>query len=279
MRYSLGTMLGILLLAFPANLPAQGMGMGGGMSMGGSGMGASSYGSSSGMFGQRALGGTLQAGQRTFASGNLLQQTMSGAGQLSGSERFVRGNRQAGNFVGTDASDVQAFMRNVPGYSQNAGLTGANLLQSTRSRGSRQTGPGLQAGSSQQQLSLGTRPGTNIPAIRSHLNIEFDHPAAVSAATNTALTERLNSPRIKSLTPLEVEIRGKTAVLRGEVATVHDRTLAEQLARLEPGISEVRNELKVPGLPALSAPALLPTQAEPQAPPSDSPPAPVPDAK
>ena len=279
MRYGLSIVLAAGLLAFPGAAQAQ-MGMGGGMSMGGgSRTGASSYGSSSsGMFGSRSLGGTLQAGQRTFAAGNMLNQAVSGAGQLTGSERFVRGNRQAGNFVGADASDVQAIMQNIPGYTQGR-MTNTNI-QSMRTRGSRQSGPGLQVSSNQQQVSLGTKAGTNMPLVRTRLNVEFEHPALVGPVSNTVLTERLNrSTRIKSLSPLEVQIEGRTAILRGEVATVHDRTLAETVARLEPGIAEVRNELRVPGLPALSAPALLPTPGQAEAPSADSPRAPVPDAK
>jgi len=44
---------------------------------------------------------------------------------------------------------------------------------------------------------------------------------------------------------MEVTIEGETAVLRGVVATEHDRRIAEQVARLEPGIRRVENLLTV----------------------------------
>ena len=45
--------------------------------------------------------------------------------------------------------------------------------------------------------------------------------------------------------PLEVTIRQETAILRGVVATQRDRLLAGHLARFEPGVREVKNELTV----------------------------------
>ena len=58
---------------------------------------------------------------------------------------------------------------------------------------------------------------------------------------------RLNAPNgIKSRTPVEVTVQGQTATLRGIVSSEHDRVLAEQLVRLEPGIWEVNNELTLP---------------------------------
>jgi hypothetical protein len=55
-----------------------------------------------------------------------------------------------------------------------------------------------------------------------------------------ALGDRLSSP-------LDVTIDGQTAVLRGTVATDHDRRLAELVARFEPGVLQVKNELEVAG--------------------------------
>ena len=45
--------------------------------------------------------------------------------------------------------------------------------------------------------------------------------------------------------PLEVSLEGRTATLRGTVATRHDRALAEQLLLLEPSVARVKNELQV----------------------------------
>lgn len=52
-------------------------------------------------------------------------------------------------------------------------------------------------------------------------------------------------PPIRQGGPIQVIMDNDTAILRGRVATVADRELAENLARLEPGVWQVRNELIV----------------------------------
>jgi osmotically-inducible protein OsmY len=51
--------------------------------------------------------------------------------------------------------------------------------------------------------------------------------------------------RISRQSSIRVIVQNETAILRGEVATVHERDLAENLARLEPGVWDVKNELVV----------------------------------
>jgi hypothetical protein len=51
--------------------------------------------------------------------------------------------------------------------------------------------------------------------------------------------------RIKKLSAITVTVQGQTATLRGRVASQSDRQLAEALARLEPGIEQVQNDLTV----------------------------------
>jgi hypothetical protein len=60
------------------------------------------------------------------------------------------------------------------------------------------------------------------------------------------LAERLRvvlRDRLRS--PLSVSIEHETAILRGAVASQYDRTLAGHLARFEPGVRNVKNELTV----------------------------------
>ena len=57
--------------------------------------------------------------------------------------------------------------------------------------------------------------------------------------------QRILGGRLRS--PLRVTLRGGTAVLEGVVATARDRDLAGHLARFEPGIQRVDNELIVAG--------------------------------
>jgi hypothetical protein len=63
-----------------------------------------------------------------------------------------------------------------------------------------------------------------------------------------------SSSRLSSRDGIQVLLDGPVVVLRGSVADDHDRRLAEALARLTPGVRDVRNELQVPGQPAPSGP-------------------------
>ena len=61
----------------------------------------------------------------------------------------------------------------------------------------------------------------------------------------TKVLARAIVSRSRNQAPIKVEMEGRTAVLTGTVDTDHARDLAERLAMLEPGISDVRNELIV----------------------------------
>lgn len=65
-----------------------------------------------GTFGNRSLGGGISPGQRTLTGGGATAggENLAGSdtGTLSGNERFLRDNRQAGQFVGSDSADASA---------------------------------------------------------------------------------------------------------------------------------------------------------------------------
>jgi len=66
--------------------------------------------------------------------------------------------------------------------------------------------------------------------------------------TDAALAERIRRTlKSRFRSPLEVSIDDETVVLRGTVATEHDRKLAALVARFEPRVRFVRNELTVEG--------------------------------
>jgi len=217
--------------------------------------------SQQGMFGNRSMGGFLSAGQRTFGrnplSGMRGQNNQGNTGQLNYSERFVRGNRQPGSFVGADTQDLGRFLGAVQ-----AGQTGGQ----NRFSGLGPTGRSAQA--RQPRNAGGRASGSRRSAaqVRNSLSIAFDYPATAAPRISTALAGRLErSKRIQNLSSIEVELRRGTATLRGVVATDHDRVLAEILALLEAGIWRVKNDLVVaqlPADPALSQP-VAPRPEEP----------------
>jgi len=87
--------------------------------------------------------------------------------------------------------------------------------------------------------------GRIAPAAASPVAVSFapSQPAR-SPADGIAAVLRV-APQITASSTIRVTVQNETAILRGEVATPHDRELAENLARFEPGIWDVKNELVV----------------------------------
>ncbi len=76
--------------------------------------------------------------------------------------------------------------------------------------------------------------------------VDFPHPVLEGVRVRNTIERRVNATdRIQKRGPLQIEVVDRIATLRGVVATEDDRALAVRMARLEPGISEVRDELSV----------------------------------
>jgi len=203
----------------------------------GQGMGTTSQ---SGMFGSRTLGQGLTAGTRTMTGspvpGNMGSQfDSSNVGQVDSSDRFVRGNRQAGAFIGTSAADAAQFLGAVQAGQGAQGATSSGI-SAAGNRNQRQQQPGQGGG----------RGGAAKVQIRPRLHVAFSYRPPIATAVSAELARRLAStPQIHTMSPLEVSLVDGTLTLRGHVATEHDRSLAEQLALLEAGVWKVKNELVV----------------------------------
>jgi len=210
----------------------------GGNSMGGNSMGGGSLGgsrgSSSGTFGNRTLGGGATRGQRSFGGRSGVGAQASGqVGNISGNERFLRGNRQ-GQFVGGDAAGMQSFIGSLQ-----AGQGRMNM--GNQIAGGRRNN-GRSVNNEQQQGQSRSREERYRPTFR----IGFDPPAPAPSRISDSLTARLQkSKRLEFVSPPQVALSGRTAILTGEVATDHDRSLAEKVVLLEAGVSQVQNNLTV----------------------------------
>jgi hypothetical protein len=228
-------------------------------------------GATSSLFGNRTIGQGISSrsasgsagfgGASGFSNtpGNAMAQQQSQAGQVTGSERFLEQNRQPGQFVGADTADA------TNAFSQLGGTGG--IGRGTTGLGGFGTGLGgfglnnfgglSQFGNNQQQNFGAGRTGNNGRAIRTSLQLGFDYPTTVSPQLSGQIGQRLsNLPQIRTSVPFRVSVDGRTAILQGTVATEHERDLAARVVLLEPGISDVRNELTVD--PAVSTGAPLP---------------------
>ena len=234
------------------------------------GCAASAFAQSSGMFGNsstRQLGGGLSPGTSNFGgsgsggSGAMGQSGMSqgGAGQgglagATGQGAFGQTNpngvggqaRRSGSFVG--ANTGQQAQRNFVGASQanNQNGTGQNGQGNFNSFGGGGMG-GFGRALLQNALSQNRSGASSAPQIRTTLRLGSELTAAVPPV-NTAIAEHLVAlPALHWTARPSVEMQGRTAVLRGAVATEHDRDLAARVVRLEATVDHVQNLLEVAG--------------------------------
>jgi len=161
-------------------------------------------------------------------------------GTILGNERFLRGNRDARDFVGTDSGETRRFV----GVQQ--------ALQADAAERPETPPPEIQIepASDPNRVQLLVEP-SGLGIYRPRLSIDFEFPTRPAQAVSLQLAHRLQtSLQARWSTPIEVSVEGETATLRGTVASERDRTLARLLVLFEPGISKVENELTVAaGLP------------------------------
>lgn len=200
----------------------------------------------------RAMAAQNRAGttarQRIGAGGNP-GAAAEDVGKITGTERFLREARTAGDFVGRSGSDAGSFVGAQTGAAE-AEIRSAIEGQIVRS----ETNPAL------NRL-------LNVPQVRAgmyapRLKLGFE-PLALSAprAEQSAAAKLTLSTAIQSSGPIQVTMAGRTATLRGAVASEHDKRLAGLMLLFEPGISKVENELTV--APAALQAEAIPTPASP----------------
>lgn len=211
--------------------------------------GSPSYSSMSGrmgIFGSRSLGSNLTAGQRSFG-GSSFDANDSLGNQGLGSGRPLGANRQPGDFVGADMQGMQHFVGAAQAASGAGGWSQPGWLSSPMGGAGQNYFPRWQNADQNRQQEP-TTSERNSNAIRTTLRVAFDCPQPAPDRISTSLARRLAElPANQNRSPIQVQVRGRTAILRGEVSTEHDRAIMEQVVRLEPGIEAVKNEIVVAG--------------------------------
>jgi hypothetical protein len=89
--------------------------------------------------------------------------------------------------------------------------------------------------------------GDNQPTrtVRPRLVVAFSTPIASGSAMTARLSTRMQKIQKAGFEGVTVEVDGRTAILRGEVASEEARRMAKLIVKLEPGIRTVQNELVV----------------------------------
>jgi hypothetical protein len=173
------------------------------------------------------------------------------ATEAVGMQNLTRGGQTG--FVGLSSANVQNFLSSgqAGGIGGGRGNLNFNMLTQLMSQSRRNQ-------FNQQQAQRGQRSGTQAQSqFRVPMRLGFA-PVAIQPQRFNDFSARLTKiPGMSQLGPIQTSLEGRTAVLRGRVATEADRQLAEGLAMLEPEVLAVRNELVV-GSPETTGEALPP---------------------
>jgi hypothetical protein len=189
------------------------------------------------MFGQRELGGFLSRRNSPGAMNNPAEAMVHNSGALTGTERFLRGNRRVTDFIGTDTGDARDFVGVTQARQRILPPAAASVREPNLPEVNREANEGNAASQPYPPVLV--------------LGPELTTPRTTAVAS--AVEQHLTRAPIQWSQPFEVSIEGRTAVLRGAVATARDRELAEALVQFEPGISDVQNDLQI--VPLHSQPA------------------------
>jgi hypothetical protein len=204
----------------------QSNGMGGGY---GQGMGMSSPFGQSG-FGSSSMGMGMGSGFGNTGTMSPFGQTglnssQSGLGNTrGGGQQF-----QQGGFVGRDAEDVRTGFQSTGrqpgrGNALDQMIESLNDMRESRRRWREQR--------------------NTPPPVKVKLIPAIDVPQLSAAKSAPAVQQRVNQMlAAHAMAGAQIQIAGQVATLRGSVNTDHERALAEQLALLEPGVSQVENLL------------------------------------
>jgi len=183
---------------------------------------------------------TIGGGTATTSAGRGTSLTTMGIGVgQTGADRAL----QSGEFVGASAQDVRDAMM-ATGASRGGGQTSQQGFS-----------PFGSARGGQARRTTGSRTSRGTSEIRASMRVAFSVARPAPAQLGSKLATRLEkSSWLHTRSPVEVSFEKGTAILRGVVATEHDRVLAERVAMLEPGVRRVENELTV-APPSTSAPS------------------------
>jgi osmotically-inducible protein OsmY len=236
-----------------------GGGFGGGSGGGGSAFGSSGFGSSggggggfgSGTSGFSGFGGSaFGGGSSSFGGGfgNSFGSNGIGSGGGGGGQGFGGGMNGGGGqgsqggqqFIGRSNSDMQSMMKNL-GKSSNQFFQQLN----------RTLGQNRGKGEGQKENAKLTVPVK--------LNVAFDNTTPVSTALAGNVHTHLDKILVARKMPVPgIVIDGDTVVLSGTADSDSQRLLIEKLVSLEPGVSQVSNQMTVAGS---SPAAILPQPA------------------
>jgi hypothetical protein len=168
----------------------------------------------------------------------MLQQSAFVGNNNGGNIRSMMGQGMQGQGMTGMQGGIQGFTGGALG-----GRGGIGGITGLRNNFSQQ---GRQNSFNNQQAQRGRQGAGGQQQIRVPIRLGFVPSPVATPQFSANLTNRLSkTTALAAARDINVSLEGRTAILRGTVATEADRRLAESLARLEPEVSAVQNELVV----------------------------------
>ena len=222
-----------------------------------------------------SITGNTQSSNQSRSTTSSSYNGTSSSGQSSGS---TTPSTNIGQSSATATTAAGNKIMAVPGFLYPIDKKGKGFLTPSNAQAKSKTGAGGSASSSRlggagltggrsgvsglgSQFGMGAQNGTGTTSapLRIPMRIAGDAPpAGVPAIVTTRFQARVPKlPAFDSRSSVRMQLEGRTAVLQGSVPTDQQRALLGRLAFLEPGISDVRNELQVDAsaVPAAILPA------------------------
>lgn len=167
--------------------------------------------------------------------------TVQGPQRMTGEE--LRASRDPGQIVGGDVQGVG----NLRGQADAAGQAARQAGRQSISPFGTQGRFGANQFNSMYNNAMMNSLFNQRQQLRMPLTLGFTLAARPSATDvgRKVQTRLTKIPQLRGNGPLTVEMDGRIAVLQGEVASEDARDLIARVVLLEPGISDVRNELQV----------------------------------
>ena len=195
-------------------------------------------------------GQTSAAGGGNTLSGSSMANSISNMnanrGMSAQNLRDFGGANAFRSAIGADTVGQQGGMGGLGGMG--SGMMGMGGLGGMGGMGMGRMGAFGNMFGNQFGMNQGMNQNSGASKLRIPTRIGFAAPStpAVATARSQKFAARIPKiPSFKGVSGLSVQMAGETAVIRGTVQSEEQRELVERLAKLEPGISGVQNELQV----------------------------------
>ena len=186
------------------------------------------------------FGPTFKLAPVVSAASSTSSSTLGGAGGLGGTGGMTGGAGGAGGASGSSGSSFTSTLNS----------SGAIQTLKTNSLGSplyavatSTTTTGTSTSSPTSFSTVGTRRAPSYVTVVGFRRTPRLAPETIQADLRQTFDR---APTLTSGPGIQIAVNGSTVVLQGTVPTIRERRVAEVLARMAPGVIDVRNQLQVP---------------------------------